>query len=49
MKLERPRRTAAAAALGVALAAGIGLFLWSRERELAGEESTEDEVEAHPS
>ena len=34
---------------GAAAAAGIGLFLWGRSRELAGEESSEAEVEAHPS
>jgi LPXTG-motif cell wall-anchored protein len=34
---------------GIAAAAGAGLFLWSRRRELAGEESSADEVEAHPS
>jgi hypothetical protein len=43
-------RTKQAAALAVTVAAaGLGLFLWARSRELAGEESTADEVEAHPS
>jgi len=38
-----------ALAAAAAAAAGIGLFLWARKRELEGEESTADEVEAHPS
>ena len=42
-------RTLALGLAGAAAAAGIGLFLWSRKRELAGEESNEAEVEAHPS
>ena len=42
-------RTLALGLAGAAAAAGVGLFLWSRSRELQGEESTEEEVEAHPS
>ncbi|HEX8532944.1 MAG TPA: SDR family oxidoreductase [Allosphingosinicella sp.] len=32
-----------------AAAAGVGLFLWGRGRSVAGEVSTAEEVEAHPS
>jgi|GEM_PF-2890647 len=42
-------RTLTLGLAGAAAAAGLGLFLWSRKRELAGEESSEAEVEAHPS
>jgi len=51
MELDRlsGRRGLAAGAFLLAAAAGAGLFLASRRRELQGEESTEEEVEAHPS
>lgn len=38
-----------ALAVAGAVAAGTGLFLWNRGRTAAGEESTADEIEAHPS
>jgi hypothetical protein len=40
-----------AVSIGIAgaVAAGTGLFLWSRGRRAEGEESTAEEVEAHPS
>lgn len=44
---DRTKQALTLAAAGAA--AGLGLFLWARSRELAGEESTEEEVEAHPS
>lgn len=49
MRIRDANGTAAAIVLSAAAAAGIGLFLWGRRRELAGEESAEAEVEAHPS
>ncbi len=36
-------------ALAGAVAAGTGLFLWSRGGAPQGEQSTADEVQAHPS
>jgi hypothetical protein len=42
-------RAVTAAVAGVAAAAGAGLFLWSRSQGARSEESTADEVEAHPS
>ncbi len=48
-RLASDSRSLALGLAGAAAAAGIGLFLWSRKRELAGEESSEDEVQAHPS
>ena len=54
--LVRPSLTTRAAVnpaltfgLASAVAAGTGLFLWSRSRRAEGEESTAEEVEAHPS
>jgi hypothetical protein len=35
--------------LAGAVAAGTALFLWSRKRRPQSEESTAEEVEAHPS
>ena len=49
MRFSEANGTAVAAVLTAAVAAGVGLFLWARERELAGEQSAEEEVEAHPS
>ena len=44
------RQTAIAVGLAGAVAAGAGLFLWSRGRPaVAGEESLAEEVQAHPS
>ena len=34
---------------GVALAAGAGLLLWRRRAAVAGQQSRDDEAEAHPS
>lgn len=46
---SRKRWSASFGIAGVAAFAGAGLFLWRRKRRLQGEESTADEVEAHPS
>jgi hypothetical protein len=44
-----PSRGTFGLALAGAVAAGTGLFLWSRGRGAQAEESTADEVQAHPS
>lgn len=47
---EQQNRKALGFGLASAVAAGAGLFLWNRSRgAVPGQESTAEEVEAHPS
>ena len=48
--VEQQSRKALGFGIAGAVAAGAGLFLWNRSRSaVQGQESTAEEVEAHPS